>query len=142
MRHLVSNDIQIWFGLRICYKMKKIKIAYIIIFLYTFWKSFVFFAHVAEPKDDVGKLWKLGRPSILYIGMTYILDGVIWCMSCKVGHPIAHSTVISYQQLYIVQRSFNVITLHVYSRHQYGQYLKLLSNSHKRPNLGVDFVFL
>ena len=69
LRHLMSNDaydIKIWhksilpilvskvalgpqlynlwvrFGLRNCYKMKNFEIAYIIFFLYKFWKSFVF----------------------------------------------------------------------------------------------------
>jgi hypothetical protein len=43
--------------------MKKIKIAYIIFFLYKFGKSFVFLAHAAKTDSDAGKLYKLGKPS-------------------------------------------------------------------------------
>ena len=35
------------------------------------------------PEKYSGKLWKLGKPSFSYIGMTYFLDGVLWSM----GHP-------------------------------------------------------
>jgi hypothetical protein len=40
-------------------------------FLYTFWKSFSFLGHVAKTENDAGKLYKLGKPSFLHIGMTF-----------------------------------------------------------------------
>ena len=83
------HNLWLRFDLRNCFKMKWLKSAYGTFFLYKFWKSFVFLAHPAKTENDAGKLWELGKPSFLYIGMTYFLGGVIWCKSCKVGHPNA-----------------------------------------------------
>ena len=65
-------------------------------FLYKFWKSFVFLAYAAKTENDVGKHRKSGKPSFLCIGMTYFLDGLIWCMSCKVGQLLRHIKVITF----------------------------------------------
>ena len=77
--------------------MKWLKSAYGTFFLYKFWKSFVFLAHAAKTENGARKIYKLGKPIFLYIGMTYFLDGVIWCMSCKVGPPNEDSPLLDHE---------------------------------------------
>ena len=86
-----QKNLLIWIGLKNCFKMKKLKIASEIFLFYKFWKSFVFSVHAAETEDDAGKL---GKPSFLKIGITYLLDGVIQWISCKMGHP-THCNIVN-----------------------------------------------